>query len=82
MDIFLNIMDIKEIFEFAAKTGKFPHVIIESPIKYHPNLIGKVTKITENCVAVDFGGHWHVWFNCEDGIDKRKHYMYELKMGE
>ena len=72
-------MDLKEVFEIAAKTGDFPMVEIEKTLKHFPNTKGKIVEIKPSGVAVDFGGKWNKWFHVGSGNDKRSNYMSELK---
>lgn len=72
-------MDLKEVFEIAAKTGEFPTVEVEKPFKHFTSTKGKIVQIKPNGVSVDFGGAYNVWFHSKIGKDKRSKYMYELK---
>lgn len=49
-------MDLQEVFKIAAKTGDFPYVKIEKPLKHFPSNKGQIKQIRPDGVAVDFGG--------------------------
>jgi hypothetical protein len=72
-------MELKDIFNIAAKTGDFPKVEIEKPLKHFSSNKGKIVQIRPDGVAVDFGGNWNPWFHAKPGKDKRCKYMADLK---
>ena len=75
-------MDFKELFQLAGKTGEFPFVEVDQPIRHFPNRKGQIKLIRPDGVAVDLGGGLHKWFYSEPSDDKRSHYMHELKLCE
>lgn len=72
-------MNLKEVFEIAAKTGDFPTVEVSNPIPGHPNTKGKIVQIKPSGVSVDLGAGWNAWFWARDQQDKRCKQMSELK---